>query len=85
MRRRGVHRDIRWRGSGPKGPPRTVRLIQIGLNRFGLLVVVLPSRHAATPQRKLFFNLLDRELVGSRLSTLALYPARDSRPDLGGT
>jgi hypothetical protein len=38
-----------------------------------------------TPQHKLFFNLLDRELVGSRLSTLALYPARDSRPDLGGT
>jgi two-component system osmolarity sensor histidine kinase EnvZ len=38
------------------------RLIHIGLNRFGLSVVVLPAGNLPTPQPKPFFDLLDRAL-----------------------
>jgi len=38
------------------------RLVDIGLNRFGLSVAVLPAGNLPTPQPKPFFDLLDRAL-----------------------
>ena len=38
------------------------QLIDIGQNRFGLSVAVLPSGNLPTPQPKPFFDLLDRAL-----------------------
>jgi two-component system, OmpR family, osmolarity sensor histidine kinase EnvZ len=39
-----------------------VRLIDIGRNRFGLAVVVLPAGALPSPQPKPFFDLVDRAL-----------------------
>jgi two-component system, OmpR family, osmolarity sensor histidine kinase EnvZ len=46
------------------------RLIEIGQNRFGLSVAVLPPGNLPTPQPKPFFDLLDRALSDEIRATL---------------
>src|SRR5581483_2144452 len=46
------------------------QLIEIGQNRFGLSVAVLPPGNLPTPQPKPFFDLLDRALSDEIRSTV---------------